>query len=429
MWLLAVGLMLTGCWDRRDPEKMAWVTAIGIDKGPRGDYIFSFQVAAPSGRGGGGTTGGGGGGMGGAPGRGSVQHTATSDVFAIEAPDIVTAVDGSQSFVARRLSLTQAKAVIIGEEVARDDVTPVIAAATRYYEFRRNMSVMVARGNAYAFLKQAQPRLEPNPARWYELLMVTQAQAGIIPETRINEFVMESEAPGTGARATLVAVRPDIAAGVDPLEKEIAGREDGGPPPPIGRARAGEVDRARQIPVEFMGAALFKGSRLAGFLSGDEARFVSMLRGEFRHASMAFVDPNRTDRRLVLRLQQRLRPVMRTQLRSGQVHVQFNVDLEGELVSVQSTTNYTEPAQLDKLEASVSAELRRRMSDVIRKTLGEWGIDPFRIAGKLRTSFPTVQEWEAFDWGNRVAKTTFSVSVSVTVRRFGLLTDVIRPRE
>lgn len=421
--LLLLTLPLSGCWDRRDPEKMVWVTAVGIDKGRQGDYLFSFQIPGPSGGGKGSQP------PGGQQGPGASQSAgATMDVFAIEAPDIVTALDASQSFVARRISLTHAKTVVIGEELASEDVTPVLAGATRYHEFRRNMSVMVSRGSAYEFMRRAQPKLETNASRWYESLMLTQAQAGIVPETHLHDFVIDTETQGSGAKATLVAWRPDISAGQGELPEPPANTADGGAPPTAGNAKAGEVRRLEEVPVEFMGAAIFKGAKMQGMLTGDESRFESMLRGEFKHAGMAFVDPASPDRRLVLRLKPEGPPGVQVTRQGNRVRAAFQVRLEGDLVSVHSETDYSKSQQLARLEESAAREIEQRMSALLSKALNEWGTDLFHIGSRLRPTFATVQEWEQFDWGRRVYDTSFSVDVRVRVRRYGLQAAPATPR-
>lgn len=420
MLLLLPALFLVGCWDRHDPDKMAWVMAVGIDTGPRGDYVFSFQLPAIPG-------GGGGGGLPGGQSTDSGGGAASTEVFAFEAPDIITALDGIQSFIARRMNLSQAKVVILSEDVARSNVDPVIAQATRFPEFRRNTSLMVCRCKAYDFMRKAKPRLEANVSLWYELLLLTPAQTGIIPQTRVNDFVLAGQMPGVGARAILVGLRPDIEAGTEHLGGEDQHAQTA--PPTAGSPLAGDVRRLGQIPVEFMGAAIFKGGKVRGYLGGDESRFLSMLHGDFTDAAMAFVDPNSPDRRLVLRLLPEGKPQLRITWQGMQVHVDFTVPLGAELLSQHSATDYTQPKNRVQLESAVAREIQDRMSPLLDKTLHQWGTDLYYIGNRLRTFFPTVKEWEQFNWSKRVSDTAFTVHVKIRVHHYGLATKPIQSKE
>lgn len=46
--LLLATLIVTGCWDRREPELLAFVLAVGLDKGPTtGEYKIVAQIHNP----------------------------------------------------------------------------------------------------------------------------------------------------------------------------------------------------------------------------------------------------------------------------------------------------------------------------------------------------------------------------------------------
>lgn len=403
--LPALLLLSTGCWDRRDPEAVAWATAVGIDKGPSGNYIFSFQIPVITGA---------------AGGSGGVQASKGTqvDVYAVASPDLVTAMSASQAFVARRVTLVHARALIIGEDVAREDVGPAIGAATRYREFRRNLTILVSKGRAYDFLKNARPRLEANASRWYDLLQQSAQETGLVAPTRIHEFVLEMERRGVGARATLVAYRPDLDAGSE--EIQMPERADGEPPPVPGDTQAGRVPRIQELPVEFMGTAVFKGAKLAGYLDGNETRMLALLRGDLRQAYVSLTNPHFPTRRLALRIKGEHKPHLRVKRQGNQVSVAFTVPVEGELVSTGGDGDFITPQNEARLNASVAKQLQTRMEAVLEKTLHQWGTDLYYISNQLTTSFWSIPDWEAFDWGQRVSQVAFSVQVDFSVRRFGL---------
>ena len=59
--VVLVSLSTTGCWDRTDIEKNAFILGIGIDKGEKDGIVVTYQIALPQGimaaeQGGGGET-------------------------------------------------------------------------------------------------------------------------------------------------------------------------------------------------------------------------------------------------------------------------------------------------------------------------------------------------------------------------------------
>lgn len=296
--LLAVSLLLSGCWDRREPETVAWVTALGVDLTPRGEYRFTFQIVQPRG-------------AGGQAGQGPTGSAAENTiVYSVEAPDLIAAIAISEAFVARRISLLHAKALIVGEELAREGVLPTMAAAIRFREFRRTMVMGVTRGTAREFLQKAKPRLEADPSLWFELMLLWASELEQIPLTRVHDFMISLERPGAAAQAVLMASRDEQEGEVDELSGADGGEGDDGeerPPSPFAR-RAGDVPRAGEVPVEFYGSALFREDRLVGLLSAQDTKIAAMLQGTIDRAPWSVADPLDPKRRVTLMLRNQRHP-------------------------------------------------------------------------------------------------------------------------
>lgn len=415
--LVVVAALTPGCWDRREPENLAWVAAIGVDKGPQNDYLFTFQVLAP--RALAGQSSGGSGSSGGGPGIVGKEQRGF-EVYAVEAPDVVSALAITDGFIGRRLSLLHAKMLIIGEDVAQEGVTPVLAAATRFQEFRRTMVVAISRGSAHDLIEHVHPRLEADPAFWYELMNLWQKETSLVPVHRIHDFVINLEQPGLGASAALVGINQitpeELKQGEDPMPT------DRGMPPSPGMALAGKLKRTGGDPVDFAGTAVFRGDRLAGFLTPEETRLTRALRGGFMRTPWSIEDPLDPSKRLVLMVREHRSPRKQIRRQGGRVHIDFRVFLEADIASIPSTLNYTAPNKRSLLERSVEEFVEREGRNVLRRTLNEWGADLFRIGNQLQGTFATNTEWMAFEWGQRVKEATFTVDVQFRVRRHGLTT-------
>lgn len=416
-WLavLAVTLLLTGCWDAVSPEQLAWVSAIGVDRAPANNFLFTFQLIVPRAA------------TGQAMGTGAGPSGSGSATFSVAAPDVVTALAFSDSFEGRRINLQHAKALIIGEDVARAGIGRFIAPALRYQEFRRTMNVLVARGSAQQFLRLLRPKLESNPAFWFEMMATFQAETQLVPPARIHDFAVAAERPGAGARAILVAPRPDlISQGGARDHVEAEGDAQAGSP---AETVAGNILRVGEVPVEWLGTAVFKGDRLTGNLTGLDTRWVALLRGELKRRTTGTVpDPLNPGRRVVFLVQGQSPPRVRVTRTGTRVFADFFVPVEGDIVSVPSETDYTAPATMHKLEQAAEKFYAQQLEAVLRKTLNEWGTDLYDIGERIRPSFATLTEFEAFRWGERVRQTTFRVQVKFNVRRHGQQVEPATPR-
>lgn len=413
-------LLLSGCWDRTDPEHLVYVSMIGVDKGPANDYIFTFQMPRPRAITGGGNTGGGGGGGGG----GAGKEGASMEAFSVEAPDVTTAMMVSDAFVARRPTIAHARAIVFGEDLAREGLAAVVSHATRFREFRRTMNVMVARGTARDFLLAAQPRREADPNLWLENVLQDQLRNGLIPPARIHEFVTDMEMIGRGSQAVLVAPHQE-----QPEAQPTGAGEGGtGPPPRAAAMIAGETRRLGEIPVDFLGTAVFQKDKLVGMLTGDETRLIRMVRGGLNRTPMALVDPADPTRRVTVTLRNQASPVIAVSRSGRRVSGTVALALEAELFAIQSGVDYSHEPGLSRLEASVERQLKRSLEELLRKTVTEWGVDLVGFTPRLRRTFATQTDWEAFDWGRAIPQLNYSVQVHVTIRRYGMQLAPVQPR-
>ncbi|GEN34065.1 Ger(x)C family spore germination protein [Aneurinibacillus danicus] len=140
-------LVCSGCWDRREINDTAIVIAIAIDKEKDGLYRFSVQVPLVGQLGG---PGGGGGGTGGVK-----SYYIDSEV----GQTIREAGVRLQRRMARELFYAHQRVVIVGEELAREGISPIFDILARFPENRLTAYMVVAKGEGRALL-EAQPKFE-----------------------------------------------------------------------------------------------------------------------------------------------------------------------------------------------------------------------------------------------------------------------------
>ncbi|GGG13425.1 Ger(x)C family spore germination protein [Paenibacillus abyssi] len=403
--------LLTGCWDRLDPENMAFVIAIGVDPGPQNDYLFTFALAVPKTPSGGSS--GGGQSSDGGPKKTIAVHT-------VEGSNIASALRVSQSFIARRLTLIHSKAFILGEDMGRKGVMPLLSEAVRNREFRRTVNIITTRGKAETYIQNILPTTEQDISLWFELELDPNNIGDIIPNrARFHEFIVDIENMGAGAITILSAPRPDIKKGSVKLSSENDESDAEASQPDVSKVYAGRLRRKGEVPVEFFGTAVYKSAVLEGFLSGSETRVLNMLRGEFIRSSWDFRDPS--NEKLMLSVNMRAEKQCQIKVtRSGdEVTVSFHAAMEGELISVQTPVDYTLPESIEKLEQSIQSQLENQSVELLNKTLRQWGTDCYRINNHVKSTFSTWKEWEAFRWKDRIKDVHYEVETSFKLRGHG----------
>lgn len=407
--LLLVVPMLSGCWDRLDPENMAFIMAIGVDPGPNNDYIYTFALAMPKSNGG----------MNGGEKSSSGDNPIVS-IFTEEGASLSAALLTSQSFIARRLTLIHSKAFILGDGVARQGIMPILGEVVRNEEFRRTVKVVTARGSAETYIKNIKPKMENDIDLWFELEMDPHNIGAITPKnSRFHDFIMDIEQPGTGGTTILSAAHPEVDKGGNNQEMGEASSDTKDAQMIASDKYAGDLPRTGETPIDIFGSAVYKGQKMVGYLTAQETTILNILRGEFENTVMEFHDPFDSKHNLTFNVNADKKTVFKLKRNADQINVTFIVRMEGELSGSMSNVDYTIPKNTIILEEAVEDQLSQQASKLLDKTLYNWNVDCFHIGNRLRASFPTLQEWYGYKWRDHIKDTKYKVSIKFTMRKHG----------
>jgi len=397
--LMLVSLpLLSACWDQRELEQLALVLAIGIDKGKEDTYAVTVLIALPSQMAGAGN--GGGSGAGGAENKPYLM-------LEVESSTIAGALSILNGSIDRRVSLIQTKVLFLSEELARISGMLVMDEFMRFREARRNITMVVTKERASEFLDQIDVKTAKEPSRYFEEFENSFGYTGLTPaRSLIHDFVTHIHTRYMEPITFYASIRPE-----DHEPSEHADRED-----PF---RAGRLPMRGLPNVEVVGAAAFLRDRMVGVLSGEEVRVVLMVQERFQHSLFVVEDPRDPEYSVSLALS-RGRPIrVKIDLRGPNPRVSILVTLEGEIEAIQTLTDYTNPEIHDEIERAVEEKIISAMKQVIKKTQ-DWGSDVMGLGQHIVGQFPTVGEWEDYDWPKRYADSEFTIETRVKLRRFGL---------
>lgn len=381
----------SGCWGKRELEDRSFVTLIGVDLSDNGSLLITAEIAVPRAAGGGKMGGGGGG--------------TSSLVLSGEGKNVLEAIDKIEVVKSRDLTTTHMSFVILGEEFARTDVSPIIDVFSRNLEYRHDTLVAVCQGRAVDFLNEFTSLEEPDLSQYISKLMSTSYTAlGVCPMVTMHEFMVgyntiavEPWAPYLGLASKTPAERPEGAATGNPSTKPRVAVI-------LGTAVFRKVDDAQRMVgyldvEESMAGLLLNGTLEDGFLDianpGDQAETTLHL---YHESTTAKVDLN--DGSVTVRIAIRVTAA----IDESQVGIQEDeTDQEFRKALV-----YTAQNQLVALLSRTFLKLTDLGSDVIG------------FGHEAQGKFASYQEWEAFDWRSkfRRAEATFDVKVHILTPGF-----------
>ncbi|EAX46625.1 spore germination B3 GerAC family protein [Thermosinus carboxydivorans Nor1] len=398
--LMVFTVTATGCVGARETDEIAYVLAIGLDKGEEpGKIRITYQIAVPRSLASGSQAGGG-------------KSDQTDVLVTLEAPSLAEGRNLLNSAVSRVPILSHTKVFIFGEELARGGVADVIGPLMRFREFRGSMFIMVANEDtAQHFMQKNKPKLELLTSRFYESMLLAGQETSYYLRTHLHDFYIRYKT-GNIAPIAVLAGAP----------AEVGGVVQRARPPERADEYVGNTPRvsSTEMAAEALGTAVFVRDRMVGKLTNKETRMVAILTNKFRRGFLVFDDP--LEPRKLIHANMRLGEPTKIVVNfvDGRPVIDIFVFLEGEITSIPSGINYEQPQYRSLIEAQISQLVEREMERTLRKLQG-LGADVAGFGYRACRHFATWQEWENFDWLAAYQQATFRLQVETKIRRQGLM--------
>ena len=393
---LVIALTLAGCGGAREPDDVAYVVSIGVDKGPAKNIIVTYRVAIPRQLSG--------------DNPGSASKTAS--LISFTAPSLAEARNLLNSASGRSITLSHTRAFIIGRELAETGLGDFIGPLLRFREFRGSMFIVVVQGTAIEMMEKNDPQIENIEARWLEGIMRTADDSSYYLRTTLHDFYTRLKGQTGAPLAAFAAVNEDKLTGT-PNAVRFPGE----------RAKeylAGNVPKVGGNPVVIMGTAVFKVDKMVGVLDNEETRMLAILRGRMPRGYIVLDDPLNPERSLNVNLRLGKNPHIEVELTPERPVISADILLEGEITSIPSGIFYEDNQYQPELEASISQIIKGEMLRMLQYTQ-QLEVDAADFGYYIRPHFFTRAELENYEWDKQYPKAEWNIKITTKIRRTGLM--------
>jgi spore germination protein KC len=400
--LLLMVLITTGCGSQNEPDEVSYVLLLGIDHGTNNLLRVSYMIAIPKALAGGGGEGGG--------------TAPSSEVITVEAPSLYASMNMINTFIGRRVSLMHTKGLIFSQAMAEDGgMGKLVPALLQFRETRGTSFVAVSKESPEEILKEMKPFLENNPAKYIELLATNNSFTGFIPPEKLQDFYNELKTEGINPLCIFMAKS----------DEKLPSHTTQGEYQTEGSYHAGEMTKKGGVALEAMGAAAFRKGQMVGLLNGDETTLYSMIRGQFHEGIFSMPDPLKPDTVLAMDVFQARKPKTRIRLEEGQVFINIQLSLEGNLLGNTSLINYGFPEHRPVLEKAFAEKIKKDAQALVSKTQEEFKSDIFGFGVKAKRLFLTESQWRELNWPDLYQNAEVKIDVTYQLRRTGTLLRVM----
>lgn len=395
--VIGSSLLSTGCYDRQELEQQAFVSVMGIDKAPNGLLDCTFVIAVPTNP----------------TGAGSAKPPlAASSPITYRAHDITEAMMLANSSVERTLTLSHLTSVIFGSGVASVGLRPYLDTLARFREFRRTVYVAVAKENARDVITANEPMLEQTTIRQADGVARVGERNGLVLVCQLHHFLTSLEESHVDPVLPMYAVNQQVKE--DPKgQSGISGKDT--------QYSAGQIQRSGGNPVEWTGAAVFRGDKMVGELDGRETIYLRMLNGNLHSTKIDFGNNITKLGTIGLSIKKERGPIYKVELTSPP-KIQVTVPLEADVVAGGTSLDFNNPALRAKLEHQLNQQLAADFTGLLTKMYHEWDVDAIPLSRTIRNRFSTHQQFVKYPWESQIKNAKLEVSVDLHLRRFGLQT-------
>ena len=419
-------LFLFGCANEAEPNNIAYVTALGVDKSEKNpqNYDFTFQIAKPTQISGGASEQGGSGGE-------IVQN------ITVEAPTIYAGIDNANFIVSKILSLSHIKLFVFSDEISKEGLADLTEAMTRSEEIRPNVYMAVSLGSAKKYLESVKPSLEINPAKYYEAKFDKSGNGNLVRCTN-NRFYFYLKSEDKNAvlpLASTIGNKQDeqgSSGGGQQGASETSGQSGSEKPKenlkekeaPITKEPfeyniknylAGQVAISEENESEIMGMALFRGDKMVGSMGSIETLIYNILTNEFSQGYITY-SSDKTKTPITVQIRRNKNTKISYDKKTHKADI--TVFLDGEFISLPA--DYITEQDIAYFEYAVKKATEDAISLFLDKITKEYDTDILGIGSYAKLKYPTNDAFFKANWQESFKFLKTSVSADFKIIRTGL---------
>ncbi|OIJ21402.1 hypothetical protein BKP45_01070 [Anaerobacillus alkalidiazotrophicus] len=391
-WALIVMIIfqfsvLSGCWNAKEITELSIISAVGVDKTDKGEFLVSFQLINASEV---------------ATGQeGGSRNASTTVVVSSTGDTLFEAIRKATQSVPRKLYFPHTNLIVISEEIAQKvGIEKIIDWFERDHEIRTNIQVVIARGT-----------------RAEDVLMVQSAVERISAKKITNELETSEKAWGEN----LVTEVDDIIQALVSNGKEIT---------ITGIKLAGNKIEARKVEnlqqskpptiLEVSGIGMFREGKLVQWIDNEAARGLLWILNRIKSTivNLDYQDQRNCISIEVLRSQTKVSSV----IKNGKPTFYVSINTEGNIAEVDCPVELEKHETIKELEIALEEIIENEAMKVVTISQNEKS-DIFGFGNVLQRQYPRYWKKNEENWPNLFSTSDVNIVVNAFIRRTGMRTN------
>lgn len=387
-------ISLTGCYDSRSIEDLAYATAIGLDVSENKILSFTIQFSIPSS----------------SSESGSSQSSKT-DTITVECTSINSGISIINSYISKEINLSHCNVVVISEELAHQGISEYIDTLANHIEIRPDCNIIISRSKAKDFIKNASPSIEALTARYYEVALNSSKYTGYTIPIKLSDFIGDIKSSFIQGHAILGNTND-----AQNENNNDSSSSDGTYSGLDSNYKAGELPiEDSESGVETFGTAVFYDDKLIGELNGMETICHLIVTDNLESCILPIPDPFNINSNVDLRIDKLRAPKIDVEFINGSPYITIEVFLEGIGLSLDENTDYNSDEDIKILNIYAEEYLKLQITEYLYKTSKEYRSDISGFGKYALSKYLTWDEWLESNWLENYKNAFFNVTVNVNI--------------
>ncbi len=369
-------------------DNLAYVLAIGIDKGSDNNLQVSFQFSTTSK-----TTE-----------SGASEKTPTV-IDSVEAPSLSTAFNLMNSYMGKELNLSHCKVIIFAEDFAYTGISEEIYTLINNSQVRPSANIVVSKCNAKYYMEQTSPELENLLSKYYEIFTNSSKYSGFKPDATIGDFF--------NSLICKTCEPVAILGGISTEKPENQGNN---------HIQENYNVKANQTPIEGengsenIGIAAFKDDILIGELCALETTCYLALRNKVDRFLISIADPDDTSSYIDIYITPASSTNITIDTSTNSPYIKVKTSFNGRIHSMTNDSKYLDPEVLDNISKTCNKYLESVFGDYLYKTAKDFKSDINGFGKYALNNFFTTQDFDTYNWCDNYQNAFFDVEVNTSVK-------------
>lgn len=395
--LIILLFSLSGCYDERGIEDLAYATALGLDIEEEG-ISLTFQFSIPS--------------SGESGSESSNQSTKTQNIT-VKCSSINSGITLVNSYISKEVNLSHCKAIIMSEKLAESGISEYLDTLSTLIEIRPDCNIIISKCTAKDFIENAKPFAEALSARYYEVSLKSSDYTGVTTATKLTNFSSDIKSTYTQGFAILGGISTNMNSSNS--QSSIATQTNKKTNSDM-EYKAGELPIENSNKAETFGTAVFYNDRLVGELNGLETICHLIVTNKLDTCIISIPSPFNLNSTVDLHITRVQNTDIDLEIVNGTPLIYVNVFLEGFGVSLDENTNYNSLESITILNNYAEEYIKNQIENYLYKTSKEFNSDIASFGKYALKKYSTWDKWIYSNWLKNYKYSFFAVTVEANIK-------------